>query len=80
MLILVIIANPTGISDMATGEEGVGECGGEWVKRVASIIIAIVHFECFCQLIHLKNSYQACHFNLQCIQVYCSVCDDVSER
>ena len=51
MLILVIIANPKGISDKASREEGRGGGGGEgkWVKGVSSVIIAVVHFECFCQ-------------------------------
>lgn len=50
MLILVIIANPKGISDKASGEERRGECGSKWVKGVAGvIIIAVVDFECFCQ-------------------------------
>ena len=35
MLILVIIANPKGISDKASGEEGRGECGSKWVKGVS---------------------------------------------
>ena len=30
------------------GSGGV-ECGGKWMKGVASVIIAIVLFECFCQ-------------------------------
>lgn len=51
MLILVIIANPKGISDKASREEGRGGGGGEgkWVKGVSSVIIAVVHFECFWQ-------------------------------
>lgn len=47
MLILVIIANPKGISDKASRRGGGGE--GKWVKGVLSVIIAVVHFECFCQ-------------------------------
>ena len=49
MLILVIIANPKGISDKASREEGRGGGEGKWVKGVSSVIIAVVHFECFCQ-------------------------------
>ena len=31
------------------GEGGGGGGEGKWVKGVSSVIIAVVHFECFCQ-------------------------------